>query len=63
MSIKEDWDMSVNLNKLMKDVETNPRNYYDKLENNKIKKVDIFANTPRNGNTRMTESALRSLDK
>ena len=32
MSIKADWDMNVNLNKLIKDVEKNPRAFYDKLD-------------------------------
>lgn len=46
MSIKADWDMNVNLNKLIKDVEKNPRAFYDKLDptSKKLKQKDIFAN-------------------
>lgn len=32
MSIKADWDMNVDLNKLIKNVEQNPRAFYDKLD-------------------------------
>ena len=63
MSIKADWDMNINLNKLIKEVETNPREFYDKVEPEqmKLKKVDIFANTSRRGN--YVTDTLRSLDK
>ena len=32
MQIKSDWDMSVNLDKLIKEVENNPRAFYDQID-------------------------------
>ena len=64
MSIKADWDMNINLNKLIKDVETNPRDFYDKVEpeTRKLKKFDEFPyQTTRRGN--YVTDTLRSLDK
>lgn len=67
MSMKADWDMNINLNKLIKEVEQNPRDFYDKVEGDKklVKKhSDIFANktTRPQGNSKITEY-LRSIDQ
>lgn len=71
MSVKKDWDMNVNLNKLIKQVETQPKDFYDKLDSDKKKLQnidDIFVNnnntntsTTRRGGNHMTEK-LRSID-
>ena len=63
MQVKADWDMNIDLNKLRKEVDKDPRQFYDKIDAGKKKIVtgDMFANSPRRGN-RVTET-LRSLDR
>jgi len=63
MQVKADWDMNIDLNKLRKEVDQDPRQFYDRIDANKKKIIrgDMFANSPRKGN-RVTET-LRSLDR
>lgn len=64
MSIKADWDMNINLNKLIKEVENDPRGFYDKVDADKKKiknKDDIFAATTRRKGNHYSD-ILRTLD-